>query len=80
MQKSNPVGTLLSILYKNILFLLKFGALALVLSINYTLNKPHKQPDSPVIFSANFDYSEKDQKTSSILPTENQPITIFVHN
>jgi hypothetical protein len=80
LQKSNPVGTLLSILYKNISFLLKFGVLALVLSINYTLNKPHKQPDSQVIFSANFDYSKKDQKANLMLPTENQPITIFIHN
>ena len=54
--------------------------LALVLSINYTLNKPQKQPDSQVIFSANLDYFEKDQKNISILPAENKPLTNFVHN
>lgn len=80
MQKSNPVGTVLSTLHKEISFLLKFGVLALVLSINYTLNKPQKQPDSQVIFGANLDYAEKNQKNTSIVPSENQPLTNFVHN
>lgn len=80
MQKSNSVGSILSTLHKNISFLLKFGMLALVLSINYTLNKPQKQPDSQVIFSVNLDYFDKNQKNISILPAENKPLTNFVHN
>jgi len=66
------VGVDFSSLSKNISFLIKYGVLVLVLSINYALNKPPKQPLPKVIPGSDLGLSEKKLNKSTVVLTENQ--------
>jgi len=46
--------------------------LVLVLSINYALNKPPKQPSQKLISSSDLNFSENKQKNTTLLSTEYQ--------
>jgi len=79
LQSEQLVGVKLTSLNKNISFLIKYGVLVLVLSINYALNKPPKQPSQnpkqpsqKLISSSDLNFSENKQKNTTLLSTEYQ--------
>jgi len=79
LQNNLLVGVDFSSLNKNISFLIKYGVLVLVLSINYALNKPKKQSLPKVIPVSNLDLSENKLKKTTVVLTENQKFINYFH-
>jgi len=74
------VGVDFSSLNKNISFLIKYGILVVVLSINYALNKPKKQSSQKVIPGSHLGLSENKLKKSTVISAENQKFTNYFYH
>jgi len=65
LQLNQVVGTRKNFLSKNIPFLIKYGALVILLSINYALNNPKEDPASSTMAHNERELSKNKQ---NILP------------
>jgi len=78
LQSQLPVGLAFDTLKKNTSFLVKYGVLVLILTLNYALNKTQKQSAPKVIYGSSQNFSENNQKKIATLSSDNQSLANYL--